>query len=107
QMNYIYSLDGTTERKLRVKSQVLDMTYDRLHGAVGLESQIKKLANQACQAVSDGYSILILSDRNADVNRPPIPGLLALRAVVNKLNESGLRLDASIVVDSGEIKNTH
>lgn len=107
QMNYIYSLDGTTERKLRVKSQVLDITYDRSHGAVGLESQLKKLANQACQAVTDGYSILILSDRNADVNRPPIPGLLSLRAVVNKLNESGLRLDASIVVDSGEIKNTH
>jgi len=107
EMEYLFHLDGKSERKLRVKSLELDMTYARSHGAVGLRSQLISLANQACRAVDDGYSIIILTDRHAEVDRPPIPGLLALRAVVNKLNESGLRLDASIVVHSGEIKNTH
>jgi glutamate synthase domain-containing protein 2/glutamate synthase domain-containing protein 1/glutamate synthase domain-containing protein 3 len=107
EMAFLLSLDGKTERKLRIKSHELDMTYERLHGSVGLKAQLNKLAQQACEAVNNGYSIIVLSDRNASIERPPIPGLLALRAVVNKLNESGMRLDASIVVHSGEIKNTH
>lgn len=107
EMKFLLSLDGTVERKLRVKTKVLDMTFDKAHGVVGLRSKLKKLAEEACEATSDGYSILVLSDANATFDNPPIPSLLALRSLVNKLNESGLRLDASIVVHSGEVKSTH
>lgn len=107
EMKFLFSLDGKTEKRLRVKSHELDITYDRTHGAVGLRAQLSNISRDACLAVQDGYSVIILSDRNASLQRAPIPGLLALRAVVNKLNESGLRLDASIVVHSGEVKSTH
>ncbi len=107
EMKFLYSQDGKSAQSLRVKSYEIDITYDRLHGEVGIRSRLDAIATEACKATSDGFAILILSDRNTTTNRPPLPSLLALRAVVNKLNESGLRLDASIVVHSGEIKNTH
>ena len=39
--------------------------------------------------------------------KPPVPSLLALRAVVNALNQAGLRLKSSIVIDSGDVRTTH
>lgn len=107
EMKFLFSLDGITEKKLRVKTKVLDMTFNREHGTVGIQSKLRKLADQACEAASDGFVVIVLSDANADFDNPPIPSLLALRAVVNKLNETGQRLDASIVIHSGEVKSTH
>lgn len=107
EMRFIFSLDGINEKKLRVKTKELDMTYDKVHGTVGLRSKIQKIAQEACDAATNDFSIIVLSDRNATIDKPPIPSLLVLRAVVNKLNETGQRLDVSIVVHSGEIKSTH
>ena len=104
---FLKSLNGETERRLRVKSRVIDITFDLSHGAVGMRSRLAQITSEACQAVSEDFSILILSDELATTERPPIPGLLALRAVVNILNETGQRLNASIVIHSGEIKSTH
>jgi glutamate synthase domain-containing protein 2/glutamate synthase domain-containing protein 3 len=50
---------------------------------------------------------MILSDREADLENPPLPMLLALRKVHLALNKSGLRLRTSLVVDSGEVKSSH
>jgi len=50
---------------------------------------------------------LILSDRACTYENPPIPSLLVLRRVVNTLNDAGLKLNASVVVDTGEVKSTH
>ncbi len=49
----------------------------------------------------------MLSDRSADRDAPPIPSLLALRSVVQALTREGVCLNASIIVDSGEIRRTH
>jgi glutamate synthase domain-containing protein 2/glutamate synthase domain-containing protein 3 len=57
--------------------------------------------------VEQGCSVAILSDRGADHEHPPIPGLIALRAVVVALNQSGLRLNASLVLDTGEVRTPH
>jgi len=107
EMGYIRTLDGKVDKHLRIKTRVLDITFDISHGVVGLRSRLEKLAGEARKAVSDEYSILVLSDEKAGFDRAPIPSLLALRSLVNSLNETGQRLNASIVVHSGEIKSTH
>ena len=107
EMEYIRSLDGENEKHLRVKTKVLDMTFDLSHGVVGLRSRLRKLSEEAREAVTNEHSIIVLSDEKADLNNAPIPSLLALRALVNSLNETGQRLNASIVIHSGEIKSTH
>ena len=36
-----------------------------------------------------------------------MPSLLTLRKVVNGLNDEGLKLNAAVIVDTGEVKSTH
>ena len=50
---------------------------------------------------------MVITDRQASSAQPPIPSLLALRTVVNTLNRHGLRLKASIILDSADIRTTH
>ncbi|MTI89711.1 MAG: glutamate synthase large subunit [Balneolaceae bacterium] len=107
QMEYLYSLGREDDQANRIKTVRLSMTFKRTHGIVGFKAKLKKLGELAVEYAKDGNTILILTDRDASFDYPPIPTLLALRSVVNRLNEHGLRLMASVVVDSGEIKNTH
>ncbi len=95
------------ESPSRIKTAEFDMTFTRDHGEVGFRSAIRTITEKAIKAVHDGATILIISDRNATWYQPPVPSLLMLRALVNALNDSGLRLNASIVVDTAEVKNTH
>ena len=91
----------------RIKTAEFDMIFNKDHGAVGFRSAIRSITEQAIEAVHKGATILTITDRNATFRQPPIPGLLMLRSLVNALNSSGLRLNASIVVDTAEVRNTH
>ncbi|MFU8813558.1 MAG: glutamate synthase large subunit [Balneolaceae bacterium] len=101
------SLQRLHESATRIKAQSFDMVFNRDHGEVGLRSAIRTITRQALEAVQNGATILIISDRSATFRQPPIPSLLMLRALVNALNESGQRLNASIVVDTADVRNTH
>ncbi|MCS7013372.1 MAG: glutamate synthase large subunit [Chloroherpetonaceae bacterium] len=91
----------------RLVAEELDTTFWRSEGAVGARTRLNELSKQAVEAVRRGASIVILSDRHATFERPPIPILLALRAVINALNNAGLRLSTSLVVHSGEVRSIH
>lgn len=73
----------------------------RLHAAV------EHIKAQAESMVRSGYNILILSDREADSHNAPVPSLLAMGAVHHHLVELGLRAKTSIVVEGGDIRETH
>ena len=72
--------------------------------AEGLAAACERLALEAAEAVGEGAPILVLDDRGA---RPPIPALLAVGAVQQRLLQAGLRTQASIVVCSDEPRETH
>ncbi|MCA9720339.1 MAG: hypothetical protein KC468_37100, partial [Myxococcales bacterium] len=92
---------------LRILARELDCTFARAAGPDDMTRQLAAIARGALAAIEDGCSLLILSDRAASIDHPPIPSLLALRAVVNALNRAGLRLETSIVVDAADIRSTH
>jgi glutamate synthase domain-containing protein 2/glutamate synthase domain-containing protein 1/glutamate synthase domain-containing protein 3 len=85
----------------------LPMTFPRVRGAAGLEEGLQELTRRASEAIQGGCTILVLSDRSAKRERPPIPSLLALRAVVDVLEREGLRLEASLVIETGDARTTH
>jgi glutamate synthase domain-containing protein 2/glutamate synthase domain-containing protein 1/glutamate synthase domain-containing protein 3 len=85
----------------------ISLLFSLDHGQVGLRTALNKIASEAVSAVRRGIGILVLSDIDADPKHAPIPSLLGLRAVVNALNTQGLNLSASIVVESGEVIETH
>jgi glutamate synthase (ferredoxin) len=84
-------------------------------GAEGLQRAVTALCQQAMEAVRSGQKILILSDRldqqgkvtllSADYSY--IPPLLAVGAVHHHLIRQGLRMRASLVVDTAQCWSTH
>ena len=54
-----------------------------------------------------GASILIISDRKAGPQRAIIPAALAVGGVHYHLIREGLRMNASLVMESGEARETH
>jgi len=85
----------------------LDMTYPAMDGAAGMEPALKRLCADAHRAVSSGYNILILSDRDMSRTRVAIPALLATAAVHHHLIREGLRTDTGLVVETGEAREVH
>ena len=107
QMEYLRNLIKNHESSDRVVPFEIDTTFKRDHGTVGFKAKLKSIGDEAIEAVRNGHTILILSDRSSNYKNPAIPSLLVLRRVVNTLNDAGLKLNASVVVDTGEVKSTH
>lgn len=107
EMELLFGQIGALHREYGLGVAELDITFDRATGPTGLRDALDELTRQALIFAEHGMAVLILSDRRASRERPPIPSLLALRAVVNGLNEAGMKLDAALVVHSGEIRSSH
>ncbi|MFH1090086.1 MAG: glutamate synthase large subunit, partial [Pseudomonadota bacterium] len=71
-------------------------------GEAGMARALEALGLEAEQAVREGCSILIVSDRLVSSDNAPIPSLLASSAVNRHLVRKGLRTSVSLIVESGE-----
>jgi glutamate synthase (NADPH/NADH) large chain/glutamate synthase (ferredoxin) len=91
----------------RLSARTLGATWSREEGTRGLALALGRLCQEADQAICEGISILILSDRALGRGRVPIPSLLACAAVHNHLVRAGTRLRAGIVIESGEPREVH
>ncbi len=107
QMRFIERMQAMRPSESHIIPKSFPMVFDREAGAAGLRASIDRLSSDALRAVEAGTSVIILSDAMASVEAPPIPSLIALRAVVRTLNDSGLRLNASVVVHSAEARTAH
>lgn len=84
-------------------------------GPGGLQQAVQNLCQQATEAVRSGKKILILSDRLNQSGEPTslspeytyIPPLLAVGAVHHHLIRHGLRMKASLIVDTAQCWSTH
>ncbi len=106
-MAYLESLRAKRPSQSWIIPRVFDITFAREAGVVGLKPRVEEIARDVLSAVEEGCSLIVLTDRRASEAHPPIPCLLALRAVVHLLNDSGQRLSASIVIESAEVRTPH
>ena len=117
---YNYLLDGPTlslgqmealknneMARPSLKSIVIDICYPASASKDEFLKRVDEVASQAIQAIKEGFSILILSDKNASNENLPIPSIFALRAVATGLNETGRRLRGSLILETGSVKNAH
>ena len=72
-----------------------------------LEAAVSRLEAGAARAVTDGATILILSDAAAGAERAPVPALLAVGAVHQHLIRTGQRAGCELVAESGEPREVH
>lgn len=94
-------------QNLGFASAKLDMLFSVNSGANGLKEAIAELSDAAVAAVRGGAKLVILSDRNLSAENAYIPPLLAVGAVHHRLSTEGLRMKASIVVDTAQCWSTH
>ncbi|HEY6017952.1 MAG TPA: glutamate synthase central domain-containing protein, partial [Gaiellaceae bacterium] len=105
-------LDGELEVLRQVEhdifsSETLDITWPVAAGPDGLERRLEELHAEADAALAAGANILILSDRALGPERAPVPSLLAVASVHHHLVRAGTRLQAGLVVESGEPRSVH
>ena len=85
-----------------IRAVTLSTLFDVRDGLGSLERAMDALCSKASQAIDEGYTILILSDRGIDADHAPIPSLLAVSGVHHHLIREGTRMKVGLVVESGE-----
>ncbi|MEO7804668.1 MAG: glutamate synthase central domain-containing protein, partial [Actinomycetota bacterium] len=85
----------------------LDATFEVAGGARAMAEALSRISDEAEQAARIGSGILLLSDRNISLERAPIPMLLAVGAVHQRLMRCGHRTRTSLVVETDEAREVH
>ncbi len=88
-------------------STVIDITFPAGSGKQGLVDALENIKRQATQAIVDGHSLVILSDRGINAQRVPISSLLAVGTVHHHLNANHQRSRIGLVLESGEAREVH
>ncbi len=87
-------------------SKLIDITYDKNKNHK-LANLLDDICHQASKAITDGYSLVILSDRNISKSRPAVSALLASSAVHRYLVKRHERTKIGIILESGEPREVH
>jgi len=85
----------------------LSAVWDAAEGPDGLAPALQRLCREAIRAARRGATTLVVSDRDADARRAPIPMLLAIGAVHQRLLEAGLRTRVALVAKAGDAWDIH
>ena len=91
-------------KKPGFKVEQISITY---YKNTSLEKAIDRLYLEVDRAHKDGANILVLSDRDIDENRVPIPSLLAVSALHQYLVRTKKRTSVALVLESGEPREVH
>ena len=90
-----------------VKAKTISTCFKAATGSTGLNVALKRIRDEASQAIEDGYTLLILSDREVNQDNAYIPSLLATGAVHHHLIRERNRAQADIIIESGEPREVH
>ena len=87
------------------RSDTLSLNYDQ---GEGLEAAIIRICNEAVDLVRNQNSvILVLSDREIEKGKLPVPAAMAVGAVQKRLVDEQLRCDSNIIVETGSVRDSH
>ena len=86
----------------RLKARTLSTLFRLEDGPGALERAMDRLCREASEAVRDGCTVLVLSDRGVGPGQAPLPSLLATAGVHHHLIREGTRTRVGLVVESGE-----
>lgn len=90
-----------------LKTKVVSTLIPISDGPKGLRLALNRIRSEADQAVADGYTLIILSDRGVDSKHTYIPALLATGGVHHHLIRQKTRTLIDIIVESGEPRENH
>ena len=88
-----------------MSSAVINTVYSAPDGSAGLAEALERICSEAVARVKEGCSFIILSDRNIDAEKAPIPSLLAVSAVHHALIDAKLRQITGLFIETGEARD--
>ncbi|MFD3838928.1 glutamate synthase-related protein [Streptomyces sp. NPDC058642] len=80
---------------------------DETANADALRTALGQLCDDVERFASEQGGIALLTDRAVSSTRAPLPVILAVAAVNQRLIETGLRLRVSLVAESGQLASSH
>ncbi len=89
------------------KTRTIDITWPRDEGPQGLTRALDRICREAEEAIDQGYSLILLSDRNVGPQRVAVSALLATGAVHHHLIRRVKRTRIGILVETGEAREVH
>ena len=89
------------------RTKVIDVTWPVEEGVAGLPAALHRIRAEAQQAVVDGFSYVVLSDRAAGRERVAIPALLACGAVHHHLVSNETRTRVGLLIEAGDAHKVH
>ncbi|XP_038708961.1 glutamate synthase 1 [NADH], chloroplastic-like isoform X2 [Tripterygium wilfordii] len=89
------------------RSKVLDITYAKGRGRKGLEETLDRICAEALDAINEGYTLLVLSDRAFSSSRVAVSSLLAVGAVHHHLVKKLARTRIGLMIESAEPREVH
>ena len=93
-----------TTRHPDVVARDIDILFPAAGDGPALEAALAEVFHQAEDAIAQGATVLILTDRRLDRDRAAIPALLATAGLHHHLTRAGRRTRAGIVVETGEAR---
>ncbi|GGL90849.1 glutamate synthase large subunit [Nakamurella endophytica] len=88
-------------------SATISGLYDVDGGGAALAAALERCRREADEAIAAGARILVLSDRDSDARRAPIPSLLLTSAVHQHLVRVKSRTKVALVVEAGDAREVH
>ena len=96
----------TSNEVLGKKSEVINYCFNK--SDTDMESALKKLCEKAEESIiNKKKSLIILSDKDLKIGESVIPSLLVIGTLHHYLIKKGIRLQASLIIASGEIRDAH
>jgi len=94
-----------TDASLKVKT--IPILYRVADAGAGLDKALKSVFADIDAAIEEGYTNIILSDRNITQELAAIPALLATAGVHHHLIRTGARTKVGLILESGEPREIH
>ncbi len=89
------------------RTRTIDATFDKSGGEAEMRAALDRICEESSRAIDDGFSLLILSDRNIGPERMALSSLIACGAVHHHLVATHQRTQIGIVIETGEAREVH
>ncbi len=86
---------------------VISGLYDVAGGGRAMKARLEMVFKEVSAAIARGANFVVLTDRDADADRAPIPSLLLTAAVHHHLIREKTRTRVGLIVEAGDVREVH
>ena len=88
----------------RFKAVTIPIGFPAEGNGSKLRLALEKMLEQCEASISGGCTLLVLSDKDLGEDMTPVPSLLAVSALNQRLVKKGIRTSAGIIIETGEAR---